>query len=32
MKHYQLIGLLSINIAEEPMHDELENVYLFFET
>jgi len=32
MKHYQLISLFRIRIAEEPVHDELENVDLFFET
>jgi hypothetical protein len=31
MKHYQLISLFGIHIAEEPIHYELENVDLFFE-
>jgi len=30
MKHYQLIGLFEIHIAEDPIHDVFENVNLFF--
>jgi hypothetical protein len=32
MKHYQLISPFRIYTAEEPIHDVLENVDLFFET
>jgi hypothetical protein len=32
MKYYQLISLFGIRIPEEPIHTELENVDVFFET
>jgi len=31
IKHYQLISLFGIHIAEEPVPDDLKNVDLFFE-